>query len=165
MHFLPTTNAQLEYNLVCDLQIIAQCKHVEMARFQTMQIWADRYPDLKFSGNSLSHYFDELILRARNFQPEITFDSVMLVKTESANTILKSFSSPDPIPIESDQFGASFVCLNSSLLRIVCETGTNKKDESVIFSRLNFTFYLSGGQAPTVLNYTFSNNSTSMEIG
>lgn len=154
-----TTNAQLENQMVCSLMSIADCKHDEMRRFQAMQIWVEQYPRLKFTGDSLPVYLDDLISRAKNYHPKIKFGSATIVKVDR-HFYLKPFTAMIPVQLDFDRTDHELTCLNSSQLLVECHFNRDTNGSVVSFERFIFSFLLPKGSSPSKLNFVFdkSNN-------
>lgn len=125
-----------------------------MARFHAIQIWSEKYGKLQINGSSLIQYLDGLLLRAKTFKPEINLDIAALMKGDDDNYFIKPFKSAELTEINLSELGSRIACFNSTRLRIDCET--ENKDKAVNFKQFNFSFILSYGSKPSVMNFTFN---------
>lgn len=70
-------NSQLEKQMICELLLVQACS-IEKQRFYAMQIWATKFPKMSWSSGSANpsmvNYLDNLINRAKSYQPEIAYD-------------------------------------------------------------------------------------------
>lgn len=168
------TNADLEDRMVCELIEIARghCSTF-VQRIQAIWKWAEKIPKLKYTGPSLITYFDRLLQRARNYTSPIqtsylsiyagrwsygtdpnTCESVILngIQTYAYGNNLFGQT------LQTNETKMSFMCLNSSVLRIDCQYEVQQRADQCFqsyseprFTWFNFTFYLNS----SILRYNF----------
>lgn len=153
----PSNNVQLENQMICELMNIAECQDVEMRRFQAMQMWVQRYPSLRIV-NKLPEYFDSLISKAKNYQPRFKFGIVNIIKSDN-DFFYKAFKSESPsqIGLGQSELESSYVCLNSTQLRVDCHM-KQLPEQKVTFSRFIFNFFLPKGSNPPSLRFSFDSS-------
>ena len=153
------TNAQLMAQITCPLMFYTNCSTIEYRRFSVMNIWATQFPRLKFTGPSMSKFFDKLINLARNYKPTAYLTSVLTMtygdrlELSSLKQGWKSFT--------SNQTELNLMLMNSTKLRI--DIQKSRINGSNYFNWVNFTFYLTATSNPSIL--TFNMNISAFKNG
>lgn len=148
--------------MICSLLPSTNCTTLEYQRWNAMLLWISRYPDLKFTGPSLSAFLDRLVNKARAYMPRLFFDQVSL--SISRNDFSMDTYRSNKTSVYFNQTDFSFIALNSSQLRIDIQNKMNGFSSSAIVL-VNFTFYLPKGSNPSVLKYTYIPSSVNSTKG
>ena len=131
------TNRILEKELECYLYHFSTCKEEEQ-RFIALATWSEYVPDLKWSGRSLSAYFDQIQKRSQSFRADFLIDDLGL-SIEENKYMVEPFKD-DPSKINIKGLSSNLLLLNSPLLRISSHVST-VKDLSK-FSSFQIVMYL-----------------------
>lgn len=151
------TNSDYEQLMTCDLINLKTCNATKM-RFFAMTNWAQSYPLLEWSGQSLKDYYDGLIVKAFNYTEKIGFERTVMRTLNSAvvieNTKLNRFSYAY---LSSE---TKLNCLNSSNVTIDF-TWIKRPNytNSYIMSLVNFTFYDYYSNINSTVSYDTTGNS------
>lgn len=150
------TNAQLEAQAVCRVLDMVKCPSVEWQRYKIMQLWAQEFSRLKFTGSSLSAYFDKLVKAALAYKsPADQFRIASLFL--SGIDIYTQVFEQSYMSYLMDQAEWSLVAFNSSKLKIECLLEKMPShDDYTTFKWVKITFLLPKGSSPSSLSLNVS---------
>lgn len=148
------TKTQMEKQMLCDLIPVTNCSK-QYQRFWAALVWQQKYPKLKWTGKSMSLYFDRLVMNAVAFKPSLKFGWARLIFVDYFTVKIASYIDWSDREVSLDQVG-KFLCFNSSQLRIDCETHQDSDNMSIL-AWVNFTFVVSSTNA-SKLYLTFNYN-------
>lgn len=146
------TNVQLEAQAVCRVLNMVKCPSIEFQRYEIMQLWAQEFSRLKFTGSSLSAYFDKLVKAALAYQsPADQFRSAFLYifDNELSTLVFQYYHQGFGSYVINKPYW-SFVAFNSSKLKIECSI------ENQSLKWANITFKLPKGSSPAILSLNVS---------
>lgn len=150
------TKSQLENQMVCEFMFYSpSCTNVELRRFMQLQLWSIVYASrLNFTGGSLPLYLDKISTKAAKYSLKYGGLFSGIIYTSNYSIFGKS-KNRSYINYEVRQPVWSFVCLNSTKLRIDCERKVYP-DGLSNFTSYKFTFYLPKGSKPSNMTYIYN---------
>ena len=157
--------------MTCVLLTMNNCSSVEYRRLLVMFTWIKQFPRLKFTGPSMSKFFDKLVYMARTYKPTAhlaNVNSMVSVKNIFLQTYKMGYQMFTAVNL-TELLARKFMALNSSKLRIDLEV-TLGLNGNVVVKWVNITFYLSATLNPSKIKLnidysdTFSNFANGLSI-
>lgn len=147
--------------MICQLLETNNCSSIEYRRLNVMSVWVDQFPRLKFTGRSMTKFFDNLVYKARVYKPT-AYLSRVYTQLYHESIIFNTYKQ-DWTMFTANLTDRTFMVLNSTKLRIDLQiiriSGYN------YWGWVNFTFYLPATTSPSILTFSVNNSYSSYTDG